>query len=296
VTDTQTSQPAANASVNGTTTGSDGVATLTFNEEGIYRLKADRPDAVRSNTLIVCADPAGAAPCTSSDKAAPAISSGFDAPDPDLPGRRLASRSSRSRTLNVSWGAQDGAGSGVAYYSVEVSEVHDGAGASQAPEWRTLLDKAPTNSLHFRGESGDAYRFRITATDRALNSASILTAPVLIPVDDRDRKLLRLSRGWKRTRVSTAWGGSVVRANGPGATARMRFRGRQIALIGRRLPKGGRLRVTIDGRSRTLRVRGRSAHRSVLWVSSRFGPGAHTLRLRSLGGGAVELDAVAPSP
>jgi hypothetical protein len=76
----------------------------------------------------------------------------------------------------------------------------------------------------------------------------------------------------------------------------MPFNGTQIALIGRRLAKGGRLRVTIDGRSRTLRVRGRSGHRSVLWVSSKFASGAHTLRLRSLGGGPVELDAVAPSP
>ena len=298
VTDTQTAQPAANASVNGATTGSDGVATLTFNEEGIYRLKADRPDAVRSNTLIVCADPAGAAPCTSSDNTAPVTRVGLRrtrSATCRAAGSRAAS--ARSRTIDVSWGAQDEAGSGVAHYSVEVSEVHDGAGASQAePEWRTLLDKAPTNSLHFRAESGDAYRFRITATDRALNSASVVTDPVLIPVDDRDRKLLRLSRGWKRTRVSDAWGGTVVRAGAAGATGRMRFRGRQIALIGRRLPKGGRLRVTIDGRSRTLRVRGRSAHRSVLWVSSRFGPGAHTLRLRSLGGGPVELDAVAPSP
>jgi hypothetical protein len=76
----------------------------------------------------------------------------------------------------------------------------------------------------------------------------------------------------------------------------MRFRGRQIALIGRRLPKGGRLRVTIDGRSRAVRLRGRSGYRSLLWVSSRFRPGTHTLRLRSLGDGPVELDAVAPSP
>jgi hypothetical protein len=297
VTDTQTAQPAANASVNGATTGSDGVATLTFNEEGVYRLKADRSDAVRSNGLIVCADPAGAAPCSSSDNTAPTLESNLAGSDPDLPGRRLASRDGRSRTLLVSWGGNDGAGSGVAHYSVEVSNVGDGAGASQAePEWRTLLDKAPTNSLHFRGQSGDAYRFRITATDRALNSASIVTEPVLLPVDDRDRRLLRLSRGWKRTRASAAWGGSIVRAKGAGATARMRFNGTRIALIGRRLPKGGRLRVTIDGRTRTLRARGRSALRSVLWVSSKFASGTHTLRLRSLGGGPVELDAVAPSP
>jgi len=297
VTDTQSGSPAANASVHGSTTGGDGVATVTFGEEGIYRLKAERPDAIRSNALVVCADPAGAAPCTSSDHSAPSVESGFGPSDPDLPGRHLASRRGRSRTILVSWGAQDGAGSGVAHYSVEVSEVNDGAGASQAePEWKTLLDKAPTNSLHFRGESGDAYRFRITATDRALNSASIVTDPVLIPVDDRDRGLLRLSRGWKRTRVTNAWGRTVVRANRAGATARMRFRGTQVALIGRKIARGGRLRVTVDGRSRALRVRGRTRHRSVFWVSRKLDSGAHVLRLRSLGGGPVELDAVAPSP
>jgi hypothetical protein len=297
VTDTQNDIPAAGASVGGATTGADGVAAVTFGEEGIYRLKAERADAVRSNALVVCADPAGAAPCTSSDSTAPVVESGFGPSDPDLPGRRLASRDGRSRTILVSWGAQDGAGSGVAHYTVEVSEVSDGAGASQTePQWRTLLDKAPTNSLHFRGESGDAYRYRITATDRALNSASIVTDPVLIPVDDRDRGLLRLTRGWKRARVANAWGRTVVRAKRAGATGRMRFRGTQVALIGRKLAKGGRLRVTVDGKSRTLRVRGRTAHRSVLWVSRKLDPGSHTLRLRSLGGGPVELDAVAPSP
>ena len=297
VTDTQSSQPAANANVNGATTGSDGVATLTFNEKGIYRLKADRSDSVRSNTVILCVDPAGAAACTSSDGTPPTIESGFGASEAELPGRRLASRDGRSRTVLVSWGAQDGAGSGVAHYTVEVSEVADGAGASQAdPEWKTLVDKKPVNAAHFRGKSGDAYRFRITATDRALNSANIVTDPVLIPVDDRDRGILHLSRGWNRTRAANAWGRTVVRASEAGATGRMRFRGTQVALIGRKLAKGGRLRVTVDGKSRTLRVRGRTGHRSVLWVSRKLKSGSHALRLRSLGGGPVELDAVAPSP
>jgi len=297
VTDTEAGAPAANASVGGATTGADGVASVTFNEEGVYRLKAERADAVRSNALVVCADPAGAAPCTSSDGTAPSVASGFGGSDPDLPGRRLASRDGRSRTILVSWSGHDGAGSGVAHYSVEVSDARDGAGANQAgPQWRTLLDKAPVNALHFRGASGDAYRFRITATDRALNSASIVTDPVLVPVDDRDRRLLRLSRGWKRTRAANAWGRTVVRAARAGATGRMRFRGTQVALIGRKLARGGRLRVTIDGRSRTFRARGRTGHRSVLWVSPRLRSGSHVLRLRSLGGGPVELDAVAPSP
>jgi hypothetical protein len=297
VTDGSNGDPQDGATVGGTTTGPDGRATLVFANEGIYRLKAEKPNTIRSNSVVLCVDPPGAAPCTSSDRTPPVVESGFGASDTALPGRRLASRDGRSRTILVSWGAQDGAGSGVAHYSVEVSEAADGAGASQAePEWRTLRDKATTNALHFRGESGDAYRFRITATDRALNSATIVTDPVLIPVDDRDRGILHLSRGWKRTRATNAWGRTVVRAARPGATGRMRFRGTRVALIGRKLAKGGRLRVTLDGTSRTLRVRGRTGHRSVLWVSRKLKPGSHALRLRSLVGGAVELDAVAPSP
>jgi hypothetical protein len=87
-----------------------------------------------------------------------------------------------------------------------------------------------------------------------------------------------------------------VRAEGAGATATLRFTGRSVALIGRKLANGGRLRVTLDGKSRTLRVRGRSGSRTVLWTSSRLKAGSHLLRLRTLGGGPVELDAVAPRP
>ena len=118
----------------------------------------------------------------------------------------------------------------------------------------------------------------------------------MIPVDDRSRRLWRFSRGWKRVRADAAWGRTVVRASRAGATARLRFRGSQVALIGRKVARGGRLRVTLAGRSRVLRVRGRSAHRSVIWTSGRLESGNHSLAIRTLGGGTVELDAVAPSP
>jgi hypothetical protein len=287
--------PASGANVGGATTGGDGSATLSFADKGIYRLKAERSDAVRSNAVVLCVDPPGAAPCTSTDATAPTIDTVFGADDPDLPGRHLASRDGRSRTLLVAWAGDDGAGSGVENYTVEVNRANDGAGASQ-DDWRTLADKTGSNGLHFRGDSGDAYRFRITARDRALNSSTVVTKPVLIPVDDRDRRLFKLSRGWKRVRAGQAWGRTVVRAAHTGARGHVRFRGRQVALIGRKLPKGGRLRVTLDGRSKVVRLRGRGSHRSVLWVSRRTRAGAHVLRFRSLGGGPVELDAVAPSP
>jgi hypothetical protein len=289
VTDGQTGAAQAGATVGGATTDSGGVASLNFATAGLYRLKAEKQGTIRSNTIVLCVDPPEADPCSSSDRAAPSVQW-------HLPGR-LASDGGRSRTILLSWQAADGTGSGVAHYSVDVRELADGAGAAQvAPDWRSLLDRSQANALHFRGEAGDAYQFRITAADRAANRAVVETDSLVIPVDDRSRRLWRFSRGWKRARVESAWGGSVIRANRPGLSAQLRFRGRRVALIGRKLRRGGRLRVTVDGRSKVLRLRGRSAPRSVLWTSRRLRSGDHSLTLRSLRGGRVELDAVAPSP
>jgi hypothetical protein len=287
-----TSVPAVGAAVNGTPTGSDGVAMLTFPAEGIFSVKADRPDAVRSNSIRICVDPAGALPCSSTDTSGPTITFGAAG------GQRggLASERGRSRTMLITWAGDDQTGSGVSHYKAEVSQLGDGAGASQA-SWRTLIDRTTLNGVHFRGEAGDAYQFRITATDRALNETTVTTDPVIVPVDDRSQRLLKFSkRDWKRVRATNAWGGTVVRATKAGATARLRFNGTSLSLVGRTLPKGGRLRVTIDDKRTAVRLRGRSAHRGVLWTSRELEPGAHTLVLRTLGGGPVELDAVAPIP
>jgi hypothetical protein len=150
--------------------------------------------------------------------------------------------------------------------------------------------------VRFRGESGKAYRFRVTAIDRATNRGTAESNTIVMPVDDRDRRLLRFSRGWKRTPRASAWGETVRRTTEAGPTARLRFRGRRVSLIGRRMPKGGRLRVTVGERSKVVNLRGRSGARQVLWTSRRMRDGAHVLRIRSLGGGPVEVDAVAPRP
>jgi hypothetical protein len=284
--------PIAGATVGGVQTGADGKATLSFAEAGVHRLKAERADSVRSNSLTVCADPPGADPCTSGDKTAPSVV------DVDLPGRELLSERSRSRTMVLSWQADDGAGAGVAYYAAEVREMANGVRTSKIEpgEWKPITPRTATPSTRFRTESGKAYQFRVTAVDRATNRGSAETQPIVVPVDDRDRKLLRFSRGWTRRPLAAAWGATVRRAGEAGATARLPFIGRRVSLIGRRIPKGGRLRVSVGGRSKVLNLRGRSAPRRVLWSSRRMRDGAHVLRIRSLGGGPVEVDAVAPRP
>jgi hypothetical protein len=290
VTDGGDGSPQAGASVGGAQTGADGKATLTFADAGIHRLKAERADSVRSNTLTLCVDPPGAEPCTSGDRTSPQLV------DVDLPGRRLASERGQSRTMTISWQASDGAGAGVAFYAVEVREVASGLRTSQLGEWRVVTGRTTTPSVRFRGDSAKAYEFRVTAVDRAANRGVAETDPLVLPVDDRDRRLWRFSRGWRRTPRTAAWGRTVRRAGAAGATATLPFTGRRVSLIGRRLPNGGRLRVSVGGRSTVLRLRGRSAPRRVLWTSRPLRDGAHVLRIRSLGDGPVEVDAVAPLP
>ena len=184
----------------------------------------------------------------------------------------------------------------MSHYSVEVREAASGVARARVGDWRTLASRTTLPRAHFRGKPGRAYQFRIAAVDRAANRARVETDPILVPVDDRDRGLWRFSRGWTRTRRKSAWGGMVISARRAGLSARLRFEGEAVALIGRRLANGGRLRVNVDGRARTLRLRGRSGPRSVVWQSPKLNDARHVLRIRSLGGGPVQLDGVAPRP
>jgi hypothetical protein len=278
--------PQAGATVAGATTGPDGTATFSFAEKGIYRVKAEKAGAVRSAALTICVDPAGVEPCVSADAAAPTVAF-------RMPGS-LASELGRSRTFAIWWQADDGQGSGASRYAVDVREVASGAAGAQ-DEWRTLHASTPLTAVHYRGDSGATYEFRVTAIDRALNRSQHALARVSVPIDDRDRRLLTVSkRGWRQVRRPQAWGRTVIRSRRDGATVKVRFAGRQVALLGRRLAGGGRMRVSVDGRSKVVRVRGRSADRTVLFRSAELRPGTHTLRVRALG--KVEIDAVAPTP
>ena len=288
VTDGQDGSKLSGASVNGSVSGTDGRATLAFRDPGIYVLKAERADSIRSNALRLCVDPAGAPACTSTDKSAPAVKVLLDG--------SYASDSSRSRTILLAWQGDDSSGgSGISGYGLDAREL--GAGASRADvDWRTVVNSTPFPRAHFRGSSGKAYQFRVRAFDRAGNRGEGTSGTVVIPVDDRDGQLLLFSDGWRRLERKSAWGRTVMRSRRTGATARMRFNGSRVALIGRRLPKGGRLGVTVDGHSRTVRLRGKPRYRQVLFVSSGLRAGSHRLRLVAAGGGPVEIDAVASAP
>ena len=281
VTDGKNGAPQPDATVAGATTGPDGKATPVFRTPGIYTLKAERGDSVRSNGLKLCVDPPGVEACTTGDRASPS------ARLLTLPG--LLSDTSRSRTFSVAWDGDDGpSGSGVTGYDVEARPF--------GGKFKDLLRQTKLTSTRFRGAAGTRYEFRVRAIDRAGNRSAAVVGSTLIPFDDRDNAV-RFSRGWKRLERKVAWGRFVRRSARRGASARLRFRGTRVALVGRRLRRGGRLKITVDGRSKVIRLRGRGRFHSVLYRTAAMRPGSHRLLLKALDDSRpVELDAVAVSP
>jgi hypothetical protein len=269
------------ATVAGVPSDARGVARVTFPTPGIYFLKAERSDSIRSKGLRVCADPAGVEPCTSSDRTAPIAR---------LSVPSLASNTSRFPRVHLAWLGDDGAGSGVRRYTVRARRV-DGRGG----KWRTLVDGLPTTRIAFPATEGAAYEFQVQATDRARNTGPARTRRSVVPFDDLNGRV-RLTGGWRVLRRQAAYGRTVSRSRGRGARAALRFRGTRVILIGRKLRNGGRARVTIDGRSRVVRLRGRGRFRGVLHRSGPFARGVHRLTVTALGGGPVELDGIGIVP
>jgi len=275
--------PVAGASVGGQATGADGSATLTFSEPGVYVLKADKPDLVRSREARVCVDPPLVEACTSTDRTAPTVVNNAPA---------LSSSTARFDWVRLSWLGDDAAaGSGIRRYTVEQrrSDVPD-------QPWRPVVVDSTLTEARFRGREGAAYETRVQAFDRAGNPSGWATATTLIPLDNLTARVRFSKRGWKALRRHGAFKRSVHRAVRRGAAAQLRFTGTQATLVTRALPRGGRVRISVGDRSRVVSLKGRGRFRTKLVATPELERGEHTVRIVSLGRAPVEVDAIAIRP
>ena len=152
------------------TTGARRHGDAELRRAGLYRLKAERPTRSAPTRIVLCVDPPGADPVHLGRQGRPSIGVARQATLARRQRTRLASERGRSRTMVVSWQADDGDGAGVAHYAVEVREIGERRpGEPGRAGWRSIADRTATPSAHFRGESGKAYQFRVTAIDRATN-------------------------------------------------------------------------------------------------------------------------------
>ena len=167
--------------------------------------------------------------------------------------------------------------------------------------YRRVGSRAKPGRIRFKGKLGASYRFRARGVGSGGRVSPWRYRRTVVPYDTARRpKLVRAARGWRHVRARSAFGRSLLVSRRAGATMRMKVRGRVIYIVGRAGRRGGRARLTIDGRRRTLDFyRAKTRSRAVVAVL-RPGPGAHRLTLVNLGRGRraaqVALDGVGTRP
>jgi phosphatidylinositol-3-phosphatase len=199
----------------------------------------------------------------------------------------IASKRSTTPKITVRWSGSDGTGAGLANYTVSVSQ----AGKRGS---RTLAAGTRATSLTFRGKAGKAYTFSVQATDLSGARSSVATATTVVPTG------VKLHGGryhgpWRIKHVKGAWEGRAITCSSTSCTFSLTFKGRAIAIIGERSPAGGSARVSLGGKTRTLKLHAKRPGMRQVVYRARGKAGRHTLTLR-VTRGTVALEGFAITP
>ncbi|HEY5317422.1 MAG TPA: hypothetical protein VIJ20_05545, partial [Solirubrobacteraceae bacterium] len=100
------------------------------------------------------------------------------------------------------------------------------------------------------------------------------------------------SSGWRIRATRGAYAGRAILSSTKGATFTLTYRGGDLAILGELSRAGGRARVTLDGRSRTISLRAARARPLTVLYRARLGPGRHRLTITVIKG-MVALEGLA---
>ncbi len=131
-----------------------------------------------------------------------------------------------------------------------------------------------------------AYQFAASATDCSdLSSATVSSAPVHLTAYQNSSRSITYRGGWDGVRAPNAYGGSLRRTGRAGASAALRFTGREIAWVAAKTPSSGSARVYIDGRAvATVHLRATMpTQRRVVFTRTWATAGTHRIKIVALG-------------
>jgi hypothetical protein len=168
------------------------------------------------------------------------------------------------------------AGAGVASY--DIARSVDGAA------FAIIKSGATGSSYQVSLVSGHTYRFEVRAKDRAGNVGAWVLGPVLKPLlVEQSSSGITWSGTWSTVSSTSYSGGSARTATAAGASASYTFSGRAFAVVVRRDPSYGQLRVYLDGTLvSTVDTGSVAAYRYVI-TGKTFTAGTHTLKLVVVG-------------
>jgi large repetitive protein len=201
-----------------------------------------------------------------------------------LPGQTIGTSTIRAR---LAWAASD-LGAGINNYHVQVS-VNGGA-------YSTIALASPTaTSVDRTLTIGSTYRFRVRAKDRAGNVSAFTAWPTLTPRLLQDGSSLATYTGtWSLATHPSASNGKTHHTSSASSRVVVRFIGRDVGWVATRTTSSGRAEVRIDGvLVGTVQLdRASTAYRQMVLGRHLSTLGWHTIDIRPLGDGRVDLDAI----
>ena len=188
--------------------------------------------------------------------------------------------------VRVSWHGTDD-DSGVAGYELQQQVPSSG--------WTTVTLPSPTSTAVVRSLAvGETARLRVRAIDGAGNeSAFVAWDPIDVRRPQERSRAIDWTGTWARADDARLSGGHSRHTRTTGHRATFAFTGDSIAWVSRRAPSAGRARVLIDGvRVATIDLHAASqAYRRIVFATSLATDGPHTIEIRPLGDGRVDVDA-----
>lgn len=182
------------------------------------------------------------------------------------------------------------------HYEVEARDT-------RSSKLRRLTSNLRGSLVRFSGRRGRTYRFRARAVDKKGRAGPWVPARTLVPYDDgrKATRALRYKGRWSRPRSRRAFGGRFSRASRRGASLSLKVRGSRVYIVGRKTRYGGKARVTINGRKRTVSFYGRKTrNRQAVAILRGKRRGVNRVTVTALGrkgarkarGRRVEIDAI----
>ena len=188
--------------------------------------------------------------------------------------------------VTLRWHGND-VGTGVKSYRLE-RRIGGGSWTAVAPTGTSARSVTTTLTL------GTSYGFRVRATDAAGNVGAWATFPTLTPARAQDSSSsVTYTGAWTRVTGPSLSGGSARYATSATRRARLTFTGREVALVATRRTTGGHAKVLIDGvQVATIDLdAGATQYRRVVFARAFAAVGRHSIEIRPIGDGRVELDA-----
>jgi hypothetical protein len=199
-------------------------------------------------------------------------------PENSLSAPALASTAGTSDKIKLSLKATAASGN-----TIKSFEVDDENLSTASASWASLASGTTAASVPFTGTPGDTYSFRVAATDSSGDTGAFATTTTVFPSTTKPAKG-KYKGAWRQVKHAKAWLGRAIQSSRVGASFSLSYTGGNLSLIGEKGPKNGRLKVTVDGKSRTLSTHASKAKYDQLLATFKVKTGKNTVKLKVVSG------------